>query len=213
MQTLKQSSQTKFARGCVGLFGLGCTCFTCFSMAAAVVGALTSGDSSLILPGLLSLAFSLPFLAIGLALLGWAALPLIAGAKVSRPEVSVSSTTLRVGEPFTLTYQQSFKSGADVGRILMQLIFRERATYRRGTDTVTVTHDWLMQQFETPPRRFEAGETFNDRRTFKIPEDAMHSFAANRNSLQWFIKVTVEMSGWPDFNEEYPITVLAEKAA
>jgi hypothetical protein len=136
--------------------------------------------------------------------------PIVAGAKVSKPEAAVSNITPRVGEDVTFTYQQSFKSAIEVKRIAFQLILRESATYRRGTDTVTVTHDHIIQQYEQPPRRFEGGESINERRLFHISEGAMHSFEANRNKLRWIIKARVEMQGWPDYDEEFGLRVLPE---
>jgi hypothetical protein len=219
MQKLQQSPAQKYGRGCLGLFALvwtGFSCFSCLVPLAGSLAALATGSVEDVATALLSAVvpalFTLPFLAIGLGLLAFAVWPWIARARVSAPEISVSSTSLRVGEEFSLTYQQTFKSAVEVKRILFQLIFRETATYQRGTDTVTVHHDNAIQEFEIPGRRFEAGETFRDQRRLQIPPEAMHTFIAPRNKLQWMIKAKVEMTGWPDFNEDYPITVLAERA-
>jgi hypothetical protein len=46
-----------------------------------------------------------------------------------------------------------------------------------------------------------------------IPLDAMHSFSAYRNRLTWQIRVQVSTPGWPDFKQDYPVTVLAERWA
>ena len=74
-------------------------------------------------------------------------------------------------------------------------------------DTVTVTHEHLVQEYEEPPRRFQAGEALTQQRQFQVPRQGMHSFSANRNKLEWFIRARVEMNGWPDFIEEYPLSV------
>ena len=220
MQKLQQSPAQAWGRGCLAAFALIWTCSSCIPLigsAGGILAAFTDPESNLGLVELLAstllpAVFTLPFLAIGLGLLAFAVWPWIARARVSTPEVSVSNTSLRVGGEFSLTYQQTFKSAIEVKRILFQLIFRETATYQRGTDTVTVHHDNAIQEFEIPGRRFEAGETFRDQRRLQIPPQAMHTFLAPRNKLQWMIKAKVEMAGWPDFNEDYPITVLAERA-
>lgn len=154
-----------------------------------------------------SLLFSVPFLLVGLFIMVLGVRPFIARAKVSAPEVAISNTSPAVGEVITFTYRQSFKGAADAKRIQFHLIMRESATYRRGTDTVTVRHEHLIQEYELPPRHFQAGEAFQDQRQFQVPAQAMHTFNASRNKIDWYIQARVEMSGWPDFVEEYPLTV------
>ncbi|MBI3243993.1 MAG: hypothetical protein HYZ49_17055 [Chloroflexi bacterium] len=219
MQKLQQSPAQKYGRGCLALFALvwtGFSCFACIVPLSISLVSLTSGSIEDVATVLLSTVgpalFTLPFLVIGVGLLAYAVWPWIARARVSAPDIAISNSTPRPGEELTLVYTQTFKAATEVKRIAFQLIFRETATYQRGTDTVTVHHDNLIQEFEIPARRFEAGETFRDQRRLQIPPEAMHTFLAPRNKLQWFLKAKVEMAGWPDFNEDYPITVLAERA-
>jgi hypothetical protein len=155
--------------------------------------------------------FGTPFVAVGIGLMVWAFLPLIVGMKIAKPEVSVSSDILRVGESFRFNYQQTFKRAADVKGIVVSFVFRESATYQRGTDTTTVTHEHEREKFEYPGRPVSAGAMFSEERTLQIPDDAMHTFVARRNKLQWFIKVHVAIAGWPDFKEEYEVKVLPER--
>jgi hypothetical protein len=117
-----------------------------------------------------------------------------------------------VGETFTVDYQQTFRVATQVQLMRLSLILRESATYQRGTDTVTVTHDHFVQTYDLPPRHMSAGEMFQDRRQFQIPPSGMHSFAANRNKLNWLIKVSVQIPGWPDFADEFSLTVPPELA-
>jgi hypothetical protein len=138
--------------------------------------------------------------------------PVIAATRVGTPVVQISNTNLRSGEQFTLSYEQPFKSNVDVKRLAVQLVLREAATYRRGTDTVTVTHDHLVQNFELPGQQFQSGQTLAQNLPWAIPRGAMHSFDANRNKLRWLIKITVEMNGWPTYDEEFALTVIPELA-
>ena len=156
--------------------------------------------------------FSIPFVVVGIVLIAIGARPIIAGMRVSQPEVSISNDTLRVGDEFTVIYQLTFKSVTDVKRIAYDFVLRETARYRRGTDTVTVTHENKVDGHEHGARRFESGETFNDRRMFRIPREGMHTFEAPNNKLNWFLKVHVELEGWPDFQQEYEIKVIPEMA-
>ena len=92
-------------------------------------------------------------------------------------------------------------------RVRLEWLFRESATYRRGTDTFTDTHERLLGEWEHPDRAFPAGAEFLEERTFAVPPDAMHTFAAPRNALRYFLRVRVEMPGWPDVREEYEVRV------
>ena len=155
--------------------------------------------------------FAAPFLLVGLGVMLAGATQILAGMKVGKPEVTVSSDTLRVGETFSFSYRQSFKKRAEVKQILFQLLQRESATYRRGTDTVTVTHEDIVRKFEHPGRQYQAGEIFYGDHKFQIPPTAMHTFKGNNNKIGWFIRVKVAFAGWPDLKREYFLTVLPEK--
>ena len=136
--------------------------------------------------------------------------PTIARAKISPPEVSVSTEEPKVGEEFSVTCQQRFKGAADVKGITLSLVFRETAVHGSGRSTKVLTDDEIIHEFKHPGRRYDVGEVFQDRRTLRIPEGAMHTFIARYNKLQWFVKVRVEMAGWPDLEENYEIRVLPE---
>ena len=199
----------------VGLLWLGGTfVFLITGVVIAIIPAF-SGDaggmgSSLVTLGC-SLVIDIPFILIGLVLVGFGLRPFIARAKVAAPEVALSSDTLRVGEEFFLDYRQLFKSAVEVKAMTYELVWRERATYHRGTNTYTATHEEVVQRETGMGRRYEAGETLVERRRFQIPENAMHTFAAMHNQVHWCLKAQVELSGWADFNDEYVLNVLPEK--
>jgi hypothetical protein len=151
------------------------------------------------------------FAVIGVGLVVWALLPMIASTTIGRPVVVVSSETVRVGEAFTIAYQQTFKRSVNVEHIIIQFVLRETVTYRRGTDVEIVSHDRMMEQFDHLGRRYEAGQRFDDTRTLRVPDDGMHTFIARRNKVQWFVKAQVKVAGWPDIKEEYEIKVLPER--
>lgn len=213
---LKRAPGSSVGRYFLLIFGLLWTCISCaisIPMVVAFGGAgLLEGDLTSILTAALPLAFIGCFDLIGLAFIVGGLRPLIAGARVAPPEVTVSNLNLKSGEEFSLDYRQTFKGATDVIRIATQLVLRESATYRRGTDTVTVTHDHVVESAETAERHFEAGETYANRHRWAIPRGAMHSFEASNNRLRWLIKVKVEIKGWPDYDDEYGLQVLPELA-
>ena len=136
--------------------------------------------------------------------------PLIARARAAPPQVQVSKTTPRVGERLVLSYQQQFRAATTVKLIRLRFVLRETVTFRRGTDTVTEHYDHIVQEFEVPERRFEAGETYIDRRDLEVPRTGIHSFRSSNNVLTWQVTVQVKMAGWPDYEAVFPITVLPE---
>ncbi|MFQ5577922.1 MAG: hypothetical protein ACE5G8_13140 [Anaerolineae bacterium] len=156
--------------------------------------------------------FSLPFVLVGLGIAVWGGLQMMAASRVGTPEVTFSNQTPRVGERFSFNCRQTFSKQANIERILIQLLMRESATYRRGTNTYTVTHDQVIREFEHPGRGYNAGEMFFDEQTVQIPPDAMHTFEARRNKIIWLLTLKVEIAGWPDLTHEYPVTVLPERA-
>lgn len=153
------------------------------------------------------------FAIIGLVLIGKGLQPAVARMRVGAPDMAISNTMLRVGEEFSVTYRQAWKRATDVNRILFRLVLRESVRYSRGTETVTETHDNVVQRFEIPGRHFEAGETVNDHVVLRIPETGMHTFLpSGDNRIQWFVQLSVEMAKWPDYVREYEVTVLPEMA-
>jgi len=133
--------------------------------------------------------------------------------KLGPPEVHLSHEAVRVGEGLTVRYRQPFAKPVTVTRITLDWISRETATYRRGTDTVTVTHEERIDGAVFPSQSFAAGQAFEDERRFTVPLSGMHTFAATRNTLRWYVRLRVEIPGWPDLREEYEVRVLPEMVA
>ena len=200
MQRLRASSSSQAGRGCIlgfALFWLG------FSVLWTVM-AWRSGAG-------FGALFGVPFILIGVAMIVGAFWRTIASVKVASPTVHVSKEMVRMGESFSVTYEQSFRMPSDVLDSKVELIFRESATYQQGTDTRTDTHDEIVDFFESPAKRFERGEKSHESGTFKIPPDAMHSFDQPKNKLLWIVRVHVDVKDWPDITEEYEIQVLPER--
>lgn len=155
--------------------------------------------------------FGVPFIAIGVFLLVGSLWNMFAGLKVAPPEVSVSRTELRPGESFNVTYVQRFRLATTLQDCRVELVFRESATYTQGTDTRTDTHEQVVMFFEGPAGHFDPGAEVRRDGTLQIPADAMHSFEATHNKLQWFVRVHVDVQEWPDMTELFDLTVLPEK--
>jgi len=129
-------------------------------------------------------------------------------ARVSRPEVTLSTQSPRVGEAVTLSYQQTFRARTDVRSIEFQLIRRESETHSAGKSDVTNTNDTIQQEHKLPGRSFEAGESFQAQYQFQV--QGMHTFHGSWHKVDWLIRARVELTGSPAFAEEYPLAVAPE---
>ena len=201
MQELRPASSQRYGRGCLVFFALIWTGFALFWTLMAFRSG--GGFVPLLVGGLFTL--------LGIGMMVGAFWRTIAGAKVAPPRLTVSTTTLRPGEEFSVQYDQSFRMASEVMDNRVDLVFRESATYTQGTDTRTDTHDEIVDFFEGPIQRYEAGESMQERSKFQIPSDAMHTFVGSNNKLQWLIRVRVDVQGWPDTVQEYELSVLPER--
>ncbi len=164
--------------------------------------------------GMASTIFSILSIAIipGLILLGVGIYQFMRTYYVAKPEISFTPSGVKLGETVTMNFQQRFKKRTTVKRLSFKLVFRETAKYQVGTDTRTVTHEIVVDEFGYAGQEYPRGHILTDSWQFQIPVDGMHNFSANRNWLQWYVKVSVEIEGWMNFNEEYKVSVVPERA-
>ncbi len=125
----------------------------------------------------------------------------------AEPVVAASQDKLRVGEEFEVTYQQRLRREGVVRSVAVRLSLRETAVYN-GYNVEVHTHRETAQEFEW---RTLQGPILSGQATFRIPDDAMHSFRGKKNRLEWLVLVQVDLASGPRFKEEYEITVLPER--
>ncbi len=137
--------------------------------------------------------------------------------KVADPTATASnSRKVHVGETLTLSYEQQANRGLKIKKSRAQLIFRETATREiegmpgMGTQTKEHIHEHIMQDVEQAGDKLAKGENYRFQTSLQIPPDGMHTCLLTYNSLEWLIRVTVTIAGWPNFTEDYPIKVLPE---
>jgi hypothetical protein len=206
MNTLKPPAGFAMGRGCLILFGAVWILFSCFFL-LVLLGRLLAGSKPDWISSLPAAVFSLLFITIGLGMIAFGILPWIAGIRISRPEVTVSSTSLRVGDSFTVGYSQTFKHRTDVRGVRFSLLQRETAMYQSGKSMASVSHDETAAEFEYPGQRYEAGDSLVFSRSMEIPRTGMHTFRSNHNSIVWLLQGRVEIAGWPDYREDFEIQV------
>ena len=153
----------------------------------------------------------IPFVLIGIYLLGKLIYGYLGGVRIGKPELTVSNPSPGLGETFSVSYMQLMRAASEVNNFTLELVFEESATYSQGTDRITEKHEDVVDYYDSPGRRFEAGETFRDHYQFTIPADAMHSFQGHNNKLNWYVRVRVDIAKWHDFTEAFPLQVSARR--
>ena len=174
--------------------------FTCISVVVPIVSGFDFG----------AITFAFFFLLFTLILWGVVILGVIKRRYYGAPDIAISKPQVGVGEEFAMSYHHEFKRNIPVKQYIFRLIMRESATYQRGTDTVTVTHDHKIDEFGYPPQTFPRGHVIQDQWNVKIPPTGMHTFSARRNKIQWFIQIEIDGPGPLDVKREYEVIVLPQ---
>ena len=128
------------------------------------------------------------------------------------PDITISKESLQVGEAFTVNFHHTFNNDITVENITIQLIYKETATYKQGTDTRTVTHEEIYESFDLPGGHYRAGHMVSDVFDMQIPADGMHTLKVRRNQIQWFVRVEAVIPKMVDFVEERELLVVPELA-
>lgn len=154
-------------------------------------------------PDWLMTLFMLPFVAIGIGLLGLIVYQFLALFN-PRPTLELSSTRVPLGGAAELSW--TFTGRTDrIGEFSVALRGREYATYRRGTNTYTDDNTFYeMELYKTS----HTAEIASGQVGFVLPSDTMHSFEADNNKIVWNLEVRGDIPKWPDVKESFPITVV-----
>jgi hypothetical protein len=144
--------------------------------------------------------FLIPFVLIGLALIGGVVYTALAAFN-PRPLITISPGRPRLGSRLRVDWRFSGRAGR-IRHLTVALEGHEKASYRRGTDTHTDRSVFAS---------FELVDTSSDweiprgSAEVAIPEDTMHSFSAASNAVVWAIYVHGEITRWPDVEESFEI--------
>lgn len=90
--------------------------------------------------------------------------------------------------------------------VCITLIGQEQATYQRGTDTYTDTHDFFTLSEDIAPEHLHMGR---GELRFELPENTMHTWHSSSNGIVWLLQVRGGIPKWPDIKDDYEITVYA----
>jgi hypothetical protein len=146
--------------------------------------------------------FLIPFVLVGLA--AWVFVGHFTLALANpRPRITLQSGEPCLGDELQIDWRFAGRSSR-ITHLKIFLEGREEATYRRGTDTVTD-----REVFATHPLIDTANEWEipSGSAALAVPDDTMHSFTAGNNRIIWEVKVSGQISRWPDVDQNFPITL------
>lgn len=153
-------------------------------------------------PGLM-LLFFVPFVLIGLGLIGAAIYNFLALFN-PKPVVVCSDRWLYAGSEFELSWMMK----GNVSRIRKLTIFLEgleTVTYQQGTSTRTESNPFYSEAIVELADLAKIAEGYQ---VVKIPENTMHTFTAASNKIEWQIRFAGEIPWWPDVADTFTITIL-----
>ncbi len=150
-----------------------------------------------------STLFLLPFVAVGLGLVGGAVYNFLRLFN-PRPRIDPPSRPLTPGSTHPLRFRMS-GNATKLRSLSIAVVGREEATYRRGTDSVTDRHEFHREVlFESEDARTLTQGAFE----LRIPPGAMPSFRSPNNKIVWTLSVRGRIPRWPDVSEDFVLDVL-----
>jgi hypothetical protein len=154
--------------------------------------------------------FGSVFALIGALCLGGAVKKYLANKKLEPPSLTLSVRPLYLGETFHGELVQRVKEAANINSVTVTLICREWVQYTQGTDTHTETHDvYTVKETLDLSGIIAPPDAIHGHVEFQIPEEAMHSFSAPDNRIEWLIEVHTDVADWPDYSSKFELSVAA----
>jgi len=130
--------------------------------------------------------------------------------RLRKVQVEVNAAKLIPGQK--LECWVSISGQTEMNSLTIRLVCEERATYRQGTSTRVDKRKVVDEQLaEETTIKIDPLEPFELRGATRVPEDAMHTFKADRNEIAWFLQVDCDIPRWPDSHYSYPLKVAARR--
>ena len=161
---------------------------------------------------LIPMTFGL-FALLGFWLMANGGMRFLASRRLAPPAVTVTVQPLYLGESFRAHVVQRVRKKVDVNSVTVKLICCEWVQYQQGTSTTTETHEVLSVETELPVSGpIHPPDSIEGDIEFTIPEDAMHSFSAADNRIDWLLRVHTDVANWPDYKSDISLNVAAAYA-
>jgi hypothetical protein len=187
------------------LFGLLAACVA-WNGAVSVFVVMAARSLFAGAPDLLMTLFIVPFLAVGVALVVVFLRLLRRTAGIGPTLVEISDHPLLPGHGYRLFLSQS--GNLTLKSIEVSLTCEEEAVFRQGTNARTESREVFRQSlYAGADAIIRPGEPLETECDLPIPAEAMHSFRASHNQVQWKLMVRGEILGWHDFQRSFPVVV------
>ncbi len=157
-------------------------------------------------PDWLMTLFIVPFLVVGIALVAVFARLLRHATGIGPTLVEVSDHPLLPGNRYRFFLSQS--GNLTLQTIEVSLICEEEAVFRQGTNARTESREVFRQSlYAGAGAVIRPGEPLEAECDLPVPAEAMHSFRAAHNQVQWKLIVRGEIVGWHAFQRAFPVIV------
>ena len=147
--------------------------------------------------------FLIPFVLIGLALLGATAHAFLSLFS-PRATLTLRRGTIHPGDTVEFAWEFTGRTQS-MTSLVITLVGKERATHQVGTNTRTDEHRFhettLIERTTGEDLTFGTGE-------LTIPATSLPTFRSRNNQVVWFLEVAGEIPRWPDVKSEFPVPVL-----
>ena len=157
-------------------------------------------------PDWLMTLFIVPFLVVGVALVVVFARLLRQAAGIGPTLVEISDHPLLPGKRYRVFLSQS--GNLTLKSIEVSLICEEEAVFRQGTNARTESREVFCQSlYAGAGAIIRPGEPLEAECDLPIPAEAMHSFRASHNQVQWKLIVRGEIVGWHGLQRSFAVVV------
>lgn len=172
-----------------------------------VVLALKDGVRGIHLIGALCMT---PFILVGLLLVWGTIHQLLLVMRVPPTLLEVGAELLAPGESTRVRLYQ--RGSFPINRATITLVYRETATTGSGDDERKHKHEIVLRELADARDLHASDDRPIMNAELAIPGDAMHSFKTGRTSIEWLLRVKIDIPGRPDVKEELGIRVAAKEA-
>lgn len=122
--------------------------------------------------------------------------------------VFVRSEELAIGMRHLVTYELT-GSTTRLGLLRIELVGREEASYRRGTDTVTDKHEFLVRMLIERDLMAEGlvAQSVRGEIALDLGAGVVPTFKSRSNKVMWFLRVVAPIRWWPDVHDEIELPI------
>ncbi len=134
----------------------------------------------------------------------------LAEKKLGEVKCEVNSKVLKAGDKLRCSVSFMPQSKVNINCIAITLSVNEKSISGSGTNKKTYYH-CLFKDEQTFLRntKFEKGGYAGDNAIFELPVDAVASFTASNNSIDWDVNIRIDIARWPDWSEVISLEVLS----